>query len=119
MKWAEKEVMQSPFDCHDLREKAALSLEPASRLNSRQRRSIREEEPQTCEHASELSREAVQLLETFPRQQFCLPPHFRGFNSKGALDLFSGSFGAAKALLRAGGPGCYVLNGRDLLVRTC
>ena len=53
---------------------------------------------------SGLNSAAADLLKTFPLRQFLLPKGFKGFDRPGALDLFSGSFGTAKALIRHGAP---------------
>ena len=53
----------------------------------------------------ELSREAVAMLRSFPARQFWWPKGSdRCFNSPGALDLYTGKGGVARALLRFGCP---------------
>eukprot|EP00438_Fugacium_kawagutii_P011960 Skav219331 [mRNA] locus=scaffold1957:475156:479430:- [translate_table: standard] len=51
-----------------------------------------------------LDAEAVQELYGFPRSQFFLGPNFSGFSCPGGLDLFSGSFGVAREMIKLGAP---------------
>ena len=48
--------------------------------------------------------EAREILQSFDAGQFLLPEGVDCLDCKGGLDLYSGSFGVAKAMLRAGAP---------------
>ena len=51
-----------------------------------------------------LCKEAVALLESIPSSQFFFSEDFSGFDSPGALDLFSGKCGVARQMIRLGAP---------------
>ena len=51
-----------------------------------------------------LCKEAVALLESIPASQFFLSESDNGFDSPGALDLFSGKCGVARQMIRLGAP---------------
>lgn len=102
------------FCCADLLTPVRPDDRPQRRLPPRQRQQLGRtdcrafDDPQCCE----LSAEALELLNSFPTKQFMLPKHFTGFLGPGVLDLFSGCFGVAKALVRNGAPWvlCYEWN---------
>ena len=91
--------------CEDLFEPVTFERTTGSRKPARLRNcACKEVRSAPVSDEPALHPEAVRLLESFPRAQYLLPPGFAGFTQAGALDLFSGSFGSAKALLRNGAP---------------
>eukprot|EP00435_Cladocopium_sp_Y103_P061170 s1087_g22.t2 len=59
---------------------------------------------ETAEKNSSLHPEAIELLRSFPASQFFFSSDFKDFDSPGSIDLFSGRYGVAKQLIRAGSP---------------
>ena len=109
----EKGVVEPAFVCGDLLNGESVDLKPKRRRQRKRRTTIKrkseleEQQPSPAseEIPSELSQEAIDMLKSISPDQFLTadgsPPDFR---RAGALDLYSGSYGLAKSLLRKGAP---------------
>ena len=83
--------------------KPAARLKPSERKVERKRQATTAVEPSVFFRGS-LGDETLSLLSAFASCQFFVGDSFEGFNSPGALDLFSGTCGVAKQMLRKGCP---------------
>ena len=105
----------APF--HEICGHSDLNLETAARLKAacKKRRIKAQVKKLRCEvnaggewqnpgKPSLLSDEVVAALYSFNKNQYFFEPFFTHFDRPGALDLFSGSFGVAKHLVRCGAP---------------
>ena len=81
-------------------------MKTSSKLPRHVKREERKERTELAENffTGSLSAEAMALLKTFKKEQFFVPAGFNGFHEAGALDLFSGSCGVAKRLVKHGCP---------------
>ena len=115
----EKGVVEKPFDLGDLDYGPAIDLRPRSAEKRKQRpkrlkRSLVEKKPDAPVAALEKDASVEEkppihpLLKEIPREQFLCEGEL-DLSKKGALDLYSGSFGVAKQMLRDGAPWvlCY------------
>lgn len=111
----ESKVVEKPFDLSDLDYGASIDLRPRSLTKRKGERipSPAKASPGSFESADVLSeppkRKPIHpLLELIPRGQF-LHKGELDLSKAGALDLFSGSFGVARQMLRDGAPWvlCY------------
>ena len=105
---------EPPF--HELCSCSRVVLKPASKCGGRRRSKLRKRPcaanlPDAVPDPfyedgvpSLLSQEAKELLRSFPKRQFLFSKDFQGFACAGAIDLFSGSFGVAKQMIKWGAP---------------
>ena len=105
---------QPPFQ--ELCSCSQVVLKPASKCGGRRKRKARkhakvvespknEPDPFYDDHVpSLLCEEAKDLLRSFPKRQYLFGKNFNGFSCPGAVDLFSGSFGVAKQMIKWGAP---------------
>lgn len=61
-------------------------------------------DPHSPVRTSKLDSEVLKLLHSLPRSQFFFAEGVDGFYEAGALDLYSGRFGVAKQMIKAGAP---------------
>eukprot|EP00438_Fugacium_kawagutii_P003588 Skav221596 [mRNA] locus=scaffold1698:358778:363001:+ [translate_table: standard] len=110
----ENGVVSEPFDVSQLQSGLVVKLHSSNELR-RNKKAKREvvletaalEEPEELEGSldqSELSDEVIAVLKSFDERQFFHKGKNLAFQSPGALDLFSGSFGVAKQMVRLGCP---------------
>ena len=76
----------------------------AVRACTRSRRPVCDRGGELDHEASSLVPAAIEILMSYPRKQFYFSKDFAGFNQPGALDLYSGRGGVAKALVKGGCP---------------
>ena len=102
----EADVDVKDFDCDKLQPSVAPDMRAASSLFSRLRHKpfFCQQQQFSSSASSSLSQAAVEILTSFPMKQFFLGGGFSSFDQPGVLDLYSGSFGVAKALIRNGAP---------------
>eukprot|EP00438_Fugacium_kawagutii_P031386 Skav227574 [mRNA] locus=scaffold154:229860:234654:- [translate_table: standard] len=107
---AEAGVVQEPFDFDALMGGGKLDLKPRARLKKRERKA-KKAEPRVMDAAvcasaaySETSLEVQKELQKIPMSQFLFKGEAPDFTKQGALDLSSGSYGVAKAMLDYGAP---------------
>ena len=133
MKKAERGVVQAPYNCDDLMNGTELDCRPRRRVGRSDRRRVdrppekkavrelkadedngrppveqriqKSSADKENEHLSELSVEAIEALKKIPKQQFFFGvAEEKAFKFKGALDLYSGSFGIARQMISNGAP---------------
>ena len=119
MSEVERGVVSFPFRFDDLMNGSKLDLVPSAKISKKKRRQLRaravrvEEEVGAAvsknddvggEYSPPVDTELVQLLKSFPTDQFFCKHGSPDFSRPGALDLFSGCFGVARQLCEAGAP---------------
>lgn len=105
---AEGDIDRPDFDCKELFAAVMPTARPSRGIFSRLRKDTLERAPiaVACSEPSALPSEALEILNSFPKAQFLFPKNFTSFSEPGCIDLFSGSFGIARAMIRNGAPWC-------------
>ena len=111
LKQSAKGVVIPPFDCNDLMNDQSVELRPSSRMRKlEKKRQVRKGASIPRPPPREKGNVCCEHLRRVPLDQFMTadgsPPDL---SVPGALDLYSGSFGVARQLLKAGAPWvlCY------------
>ena len=104
----EGDVDKPDYDCRDLFRTAMPVSCPSRVLFSRLRRDKLADQWSlgVHDHPSSLTSEAVEILKSIPKKQFLFGSNFNGFCEPGYIDLFSGGFGVARAVVKNGAPWC-------------
>ena len=116
---AEKGVVSFPFRFDDLLNGSHVDLRPAAMIPKRIKKAEKtrttstavcnnegdkEEIPKFPPSTGGKDSELVELLKSFPREQFICKDEQPDFTKPGALDLFSGCYGVARHLSLSGAP---------------